>query len=220
MKITPPLANFGTIGGVAADAPVTRTVTLSRGDGPPIKPRFVQPPPDSVKGEIKEIEPGEKYELILTMTDPPPRARYYTNLSIASGLDDAPPNRVRVAATRAPRVRLQPARVILSADVSSPQVHRVLVHWLSGAPAKLTDVRMVNGGDLTARVLEEDGKQYIVVEAPAGYTPAARGRPMVRVRTTDPVSPVLTVQILSPRPAIPARRPMVQPVRPTVRQPG
>ncbi|MBN2448410.1 MAG: hypothetical protein JXO22_16910, partial [Phycisphaerae bacterium] len=95
-KLEPTILNFGQ---VARDAEsVTKTVMIKRGDGGPLNPELVTPSRDGLSAKLTEIQPGEQYELEVTLTPPWPNGTLSTAVLLKTGLKDIVQESVRVFA--------------------------------------------------------------------------------------------------------------------------
>lgn len=86
-KITPPYVNFGRI---IADASSQITVAIERADGGPLRPTVGPITTQGLSAKLKEIEPGRRYELVVALTPPLKRGRLWTNITLSTGVPQAP----------------------------------------------------------------------------------------------------------------------------------
>ena len=106
--------SFGAIGSEAG--PQKRTIPIMRGDGGPIAPTVITPIPSGMEAIVREIKPGERYELEVTLQPPWTAGPFHGLLTLSTGVPEAPKETVRVsanimAARRAPVSILQPKPV-------------------------------------------------------------------------------------------------------------
>lgn len=86
--------------------PQTKTVLLTRGDGGPLRPRVRKittdeeslTPPANVTAELRELEPGERYELDVTVTPPWPEGKEWARakVELETGVAEQPTAEVSV----------------------------------------------------------------------------------------------------------------------------
>jgi len=100
LRITPEFINFGR---VPEDAPSQRAVSIVRGDGPPIAPKVAPTSTQGLSAAIKEITPGERYDLVFTLTPPLKPGRLSTSVQLQTGVPQAPTANVSVFAVVAPQ---------------------------------------------------------------------------------------------------------------------
>ncbi|MEW6249066.1 MAG: hypothetical protein AB1716_00335 [Planctomycetota bacterium] len=113
-----------------ASGPQTRTVILARGDGGPIAPRVlaverrhfphIDRAPFNAQAVVREIAPGERYALEITLSPPWPNSGCPGELRLATGVPQQPtaelslwltvaPQRVQTRVTGAPVPRARSA---------------------------------------------------------------------------------------------------------------
>jgi len=202
----PSMVNFGQI--PRDSGPKTQTVILTRGDAGPLNPSVETPKGANVSAEIREIEPGEKYQLDVTVHPPWPNERISSQVTVHTGIEQAPTETIRIFAQLEPRLRAQPARFVLPRDSSTEAELKVRLVW-SGEAGKAVSAT-VTDPSLSVRVDEEEDQQWVVLSVPAGYEVKPRTSPAVMVETDDPVAGSLRIPI-SPAVIAPARPATVAP---------
>jgi len=204
-KTTPSIVSFGRI---ARDSgPVSKTVTVERGDGGPLALGLMPLQHRNVQAALREVEPGEKYELDITLSPPWPQRTLITYLTIKTGLADAPQDRVRVVATIPARLDALPTRFNVPRSVPTELDMRVRLAW-DGEPGKVLEV--TSSDERTSVRLEQQGQhQFVVLHVPAGYTPSQTPRPLVTLKTDDPEVPVLRIPVFGSTINRPARAPSI-----------
>jgi len=195
--------SFGEIQG-SADAQ-RKTVTITRGDGGPLAPELLPSDHPNVQVALREIEPGECYELDVVMSPPWPKNRTVrANLTLKTGVPEAPEDTIRVYARIAPRLRAIPAHLRLPREIKSELERKVRLMWSGGNPGQILEAT-TSDARMSVRIEEENGQQVVVLQVPADYTPPARGSAFVTVKTDDPEAPTLSIQVYA------ARRPSIAP---------
>jgi hypothetical protein len=190
--MTPRTLNFGTI---ERDAEVQRkTAKLMRGDGGPLKLELMPIANDNVTASLREIEPGEQYELDVEMRPPWPRGTVRTKVDLKTGVPEAPDYLINVYARMAPRLRANPARFMIPADLDSERDFMVQLVWSGGDPGKILDVTC-SDPEMTARYEEQNDGQFVVLHVPAGHTLKRKTRPYVTVKTSDPEAKTSRIQV-------------------------
>jgi hypothetical protein len=190
-KVSPRSANFGQI--LRSEEQVKRTLTITRGDGGPIKPAVSNVKPN-VHTEIREIEPGEKYELDIALTPPWPNGRLREYLTLQTGISQKPDTRIVVYGNVAPRVVARPGQIIVQSPLETALKQTVRLQWTDKSEHRILGAE-AGDPNLHVQVVEENEQQYVLVEAAAGYQPASRGaRPLV-IRTDDQEMPEVKVPI-------------------------
>ena len=207
-KVHPRSANFGQI--LRSEAEVKRTLTLTRGDGGPIKPE-VLPAKPNVQTEIREIEAGEKYELDVVLTPPWPNGKLREYLKLKTGIPQKPDARIVVYGNVPPRVVARPGQIILQSPLKTALKQTIRLEWTDKSEHRITGAE-ASDPKLQVQVVDENERQYVVVEAAAGYQPGRGARPLI-IHTDDQEMPKVEVPIRVRR--VTARAPRQSPrVRP------
>ncbi|MCH8149017.1 MAG: hypothetical protein IH987_13725 [Planctomycetes bacterium] len=189
--VKPKRLNFGKISKSATSK--TLTAVLTPGDGGPIKPVLLPKEVKGVKATLKEIEPGKRYELEVTLVPPFDGKRLLRSVELDSGVKDTPSIRVSISATFKPRVIAKPYRLRLPKDASSGWEDRVKLVWDTPQKAKILKVE-VNEEGFSARAVEENGEQWIVVSMNDKYQPILTPR-LITVTTDDKEAPTVRITI-------------------------
>lgn len=186
---------------------VHQTVTITRGDGGPLKPELEPLKHPNIDASLREIEAGERYELDVTVHGPWPKSRYVrATLKLKTGVSQAPEQVIPVYARIAPRLRANPPRFLLRADQPARRRAQSKLVWSGGKPGKVLEVSC-SDPRLAVRLEEDKDKneQLIVLEVPPDYKPETRRLPRVTVKTDDPEAAQLLIPVYMPRPAPPVR---------------
>jgi len=189
-RTDPATLNFGKIG--RDSGPITKTVTLTRGDGGPLNPKLGKMD-SSLSAELREIEPGEKYELDITVNPPWPNDKLRGSLTVDTGLQEAPTETVRLFGQVDPRLKSQPKSFVLPADPQEDVELRVALVW-DGPPGKAIGATATDR-QLKAALIEEDGKQFVSLRVPAHYQRKQKMALSVSVTTDDPAVSSLRIPI-------------------------
>jgi hypothetical protein len=188
----PTSVNFGRI--ARGDEAKKQTVTLTRGDGGPIHPEIVRSGSKEIEATLREVEPGERYDLDIQIQPPWPNNRRLRSwVRLKTGVSQLPETTVSVYAEVVPKVEAQPqwfsARLGAAKDLESS----VTLQW---SDRKLHDIQevSVDDPDLKVRVETNEESQNVVLTVPAGYQSPARTR-TVTIKTGDEEVPILRVPI-------------------------
>jgi hypothetical protein len=191
-KTVPRTVNFGRLKR-SAEAQ-TKTVTLTRGDGGPLHPKLQPSRNPNVKTDLRELEPGEKYELDVTIQPPWPNSpRLRDVLRLDTGVPQAPQGTVTVYAQIVPRLEVQPKQFSLPGTFPQELQRTANLIWDDGNPSKIIGAT-VNDPEMSVKVVEEGGRQRLVLSVPEGYQQKT-GRRLVTVRTEDADAPTLQVPV-------------------------
>ncbi|UCG32665.1 MAG: hypothetical protein JSU68_13490 [Phycisphaerales bacterium] len=191
-KTVPRTVNFGQLKR-SAEAQ-TKTVVLTRGDGGPLSPEVQPSRRPNVKTNLREIEQGDKYELDVTIEPPWPNTlRFRDLININTGVPEAPRGSVTVHAQIVPRLEAQPKQFSLPGAFPQGLQRTANLIWDDGNPGKIIDAT-VNDPELSVEVVEQGGRQRLVLSVPEGYQQKP-GRRQVTVRTEDADAPTLQVPV-------------------------
>lgn len=192
-KVSPPSINFGTIARKEPTAP--KKVVITRGDGGPLNLKLEPVEMQNIAAQVKEIEPGARYELEVTLTPPFEfkRDRLRTKLTLATGIADAPTATVSVSANVRPRVAAKPTRFSVPKERKSDWEQSVELVWDDGSSHRILEAA-INDPALSVRVEEEDGKHRVVLSVPQDFTTKSRSA-MVTIRTDDVEAQQVTVPV-------------------------
>ncbi len=174
--------------------PQTRTITLERGDGSAIKPSVVRSGLPAEATAVREITPGEKYELDVTLSPPWPNGPLTRSLKIKTGMKEAPETELRINADVVPRVAAVPNRFSIRPGASEKAEHTAMIVWDEGVNHKVTAVSATDP-QLGVRIDETPGgQQKLVLTVPAGFVRPKR-LPSVTLTTDDDEVKTLVVPI-------------------------
>lgn len=211
----PEVVNFSQI---KRDTPEQKqTMTITRGDGGPLKPKISSIGNPQIKAELREIEAGEKYALDVTIAPPWPNGMLQGVIMLDAGVEQAPPETIHVFASVVPRFQAVPAQLMLVAEPKTDADMNARLSW-DGEPGKILAVTTSDPAT-SAEVTEKDNAQFVVLHVPAGYNPQNK-HGNIAIRTNDPIVPVLKIPftVVNPAGSTPGQ-PGNLPGR-TVQQPG
>lgn len=189
--MTPPRLNFGQVSRGSQE--LVQTADLKRGDGGPIKLELRPLNSPSFKADLKEITPGEHYQLSVTLTPPDHEPRAYATLEIATGVSEAPTLTIPLFAALPPRVQAQPHHITVPSTREGDWEQVIDLVWDDGKPHKVLDATPSDAG-LKTRIDEQDGKQRVVLVVPAGYE-SKHSVQRITIRTDDPATPTIIVPV-------------------------
>ncbi len=192
LKCDPESVNFGQI--KRSDTRAEKTVKITRGNGGPIKPKVVSSGNPQVTADLREIEPGESYELAIVTEPPWPNGMLRANVQIETGVEQAPTESIMVFANVMPRVQASPQRFTIRPDSTNDSKVVARLNWDDDHPGKITEVT-VNDSTLSVEVEEQNNQQVIVLDVPAGYSPAKNAGTQVSVKTDDPAVPAIQIPV-------------------------
>jgi hypothetical protein len=230
IHLAPRLVNFGRVSRKAT-SPV-RTARITKGDGGPLSLKLKDSKNKSVRAELREVKPGEEYELTVTL-EPPFQAPYVRDkLELETGIAQAPVAEVPIYATVTPRVAAVPAAVNIPANVRPNWQQRIAFRWDDENPGHLLEASIQNPA-LKAEIVDRNNVQQVLLTVTEQYRPRV-GRDYLLVKTDDaemaevrvPVrylrsSPAARrpARVAAPRKVTPPRRTPASTVPPSIRKP-
>ena len=186
----------------------TMTIRLLRGDGGPIHPELREigfprsegsgrpwriEPSQSLSAEVREVDPGERYELTVTARPPwPPWRSTMFQVVVATGVPEQPESKLNLWLYVEPRLRTEPTTLPESDKGSTVRAVARLV-WSDDRPPGRVLAVEPDDSELLVEILETPQGQVLVVESrDEAYW--ARGLYRAReicmkVRTDDPEAP-------------------------------
>lgn len=216
-KLEPKTVSFGRI--ARESESVTRTVTITRGDGGPLALELMPltETDQCVTATLNEVEAGEMYELEIVAKPPWPNTSVRANIRLNTGVAEAPTETIRVYGMVTPRLAAVPNRLHIPPGKTEEMDVQTELVWSGGEPGHVIEATTSDEETSVRIEQKDDGKQYVVMHVPAGYSPA-RGRAYVTLKTDDPVAPSLRIPVYAAtvgpaRPPIPTRSPAA--ARPT-----
>ncbi len=180
-----------------SDPTQTQTVTIERGDGGPLDLKVISPNVAGAEASLRVLEPGERYELILTMSPPRPANKKRILWKLATGVPESPRISLSAYLTVTPRVKAVPPKITLPNPVTSNTQQRVRLLW-DGQPAGKILGASVRDQDLSVSVEQDKGGDVIVLDIPAGYELSRAGLAVV-VSTDDATMPRVRIPIFAGR---------------------
>jgi len=171
-----------------------RKATITRGDGGPLNLELVPVKGDNITASLREVEPGEEYELDVTIKPPWPEKKLRHSLTIKTGIADAPKADIVVYGEIRGPVEAIPERLSFrfSDERASEQPVRLL--WENGESHKILSASIADP-QLVVRVEEDDqGRQGVVVGLPKGAMPAKRSLSL-EIKTDDQKNPLVRVPV-------------------------
>ncbi len=194
------------------------TVSLYRGEGGPIHPVVLAGRLKFVDAQICEIEPGEQYDLEITLSPPFPNfpgGKFNDIIYIETGVVESPNIIFRVRGTVRQRLMAVPDRLTFPVDRATEVTKTLRLKWDSGERSDILSAK-TNIPDATVTTRESTtGAQLVDVTIPAGARPAGRSH-LVTITTSDRSVATLSVPIsFSKRSS--TSQPVIRPTRPNVK---
>jgi len=189
-----------------------RKITIRRAHAGPLDLKLR---PSRVKGleaTLSELEPGERYELSVTLKPPFDSQSIRTELVLDTGYEKAPTVKIPVYATVIPRVVARPKRI--NVPPKPPEDWKQIVHLVwdeDDAPYKIVGATSTDPA-LAVKVAESDNGPQVVFRIIEQRGTKSGKRATVTIQTDDPQIPVVRVPVYF-RAARAARKPAGPPRR-------
>lgn len=179
------------------DRPARGSITLRNQTDEPLVLRDLQSDNPNLKPELKELTPGQVYELVVTTVPPLAPTTHSATVRIKTSLSKQPEITVPVVATVLPAVQVAPAEFAFPEE-RLPESQRRFAVLLSqrGAPLSVSDLTTNAPGVTVSAKPSEDGKRVtITVEFPAGFE-TKRENQFIRGKTSLDALPEFQIPII------------------------
>lgn len=148
-----------------------------------MSPKLIQPASRNVSAVLKEITPGELYEVTVTIRPPYALARVRADVKFDTGVAESPTGSVAVYASIKPRVLARPRRISVPASPSAGWERRVSLVWDDKKPHRITGAT-VDDPRMQVRIHETANRQRVVLRMLDGYQPKP-GTRAIMIETDD-----------------------------------
>ncbi len=177
------------------DTRVAKTVKITRGSAGPIHPKLGATGNPQITAELREIEPGESYELDLVAQPPwPANGALRANIPIETGIEKSPTENILVSGNVLPRAQVSPRQFTVRPGSDSGLRLVARLNWDDDQPGKITEAT-VNDETLKVAVEEQDNQQVVILNVPAGYKAERTKGTQVTIKTDDPVVPSVLIPV-------------------------
>ena len=152
----------------------------------------------NMTAKLEEIEAGEKYELTVNANPPWPNGALRTDVTVRTGVKEAPNYKIRVYGQLAPRLRSMPSRFTIPYTRNTDLDLSASFQW-SGGEAGTIMAAAVNDPKLSVEISEKAGRDIVVLHVPQDYVPAPGRRLTVNIKTDDKEAPSLRIPVYAAR---------------------
>ncbi len=191
VKFTPNRVNFGSVSRL--DKAQTKTITITRGDGAPLKPKLHETNNKAVTAELKEITPGERYEIAVTATPPFTEDQLRTNIRFDTGVPEVPTTNIPIMGRMKPLVEAKPRRFVLADDKQGDWKETVELVWDAATPGKIIGAETTDPA-MSVQVDDKDGKQTVTLMVPRSFDPRI-GAQAVTLKIESNETPTVKIPI-------------------------
>lgn len=206
----------------AARGGARQTAVLTNNTDKPAKLTDVRCSNPLFTAEVKELEPGKTFELVVTLARPLQSGSAGGTVEFSTGLEEQPTVQVPIYASALPAVEVVPSSVTIAKERTGSLMRKLVVRNNLKQPLKISEV--TPSSPQIKATLEEDrpGMAYqVTLEIPAEYKVPENGD-QLRIKTDNSSYPEVVVpirddQYLRPLTVPPegAKTPSAPPKRPT-----
>lgn len=207
----------GAFGRIKATDRLHRVVRMTNKASQPLSLtlRSIRPLGSPFKAELKEVRPGQEFELTITGEPPFPVGSTIAAIDLSTNIPDQPLYTVRASAYVAPRIEVIPPKIVVDRNTYTIKNRHITITNNGTSPFKVTKVAVSNP-DFTLSMRPPDpakpNQTMIDVPLPPGdYRPPPYGD-VIRIETNDAEKPVIEIYILPsmtrPRTPRPADKPL------------
>ncbi len=191
----PRAVNFGRLTAEAARAEgLTQKVTITSNVEARAELAEVRSTSPLFQAETKTLEPGKKFELVVTIVAALKSGNNNGAIELATGVAEAPKLSIPVLAFVVPDVEVSPSSIMLPANRSAVTTRQLSVRNNTKVPFKISDLTVSNPALKVTLQETQPGMVYsITLEAPAGSHVSAGDR--ITFGTDCPTVPSVVVPV-------------------------
>jgi len=213
LEITPAFLNLGML--PTRDTVRSKTIKVKNNLDEPIYVTKVEAIGKGFSAELKTIEEGQEYEVVVSTQPPLQFGSTRAQIAIHTSYEKKPKVMVSATAIVQKPILVSPTRLMLPAPPSSKDIAKsVTIRKMKGdTPLVISNVE-VTGASIEARLKEiTQGKNFkIFLNFPAGFEIAQGQKAILKLKTNHPDIPDIEVPITqitrrrtASKPAVPAR---------------
>lgn len=198
----------------------TQTLTIINNSKTPAS---LSPPKSNnpgIKGDLKVVEPGKKFEVIVSLVPPLQGGVLGASLSFETGLAEYPRFEVPVSAYLSADIEVFPNRLTLPANRANDLQRQFSIVNNSTTPIKIWKVESSNA--LIKTTIEDTRPGFafkLLVDIPKAY-PLRKGGDLISVRTDSPSSPTISIIVSEAKLTGPSKGEPVNVGQPNVHDPA
>lgn len=197
VEITPANAAFGRLSPSKATPDMQRKMTLINNVEGEMTLTNIRSDNPRFKAEVKPLQAGKKYELIVSLVPPLLEGNNRGTIKIDTGLKDYPTVDVSAFAFLTAPVDITPSTLTLVPDRTSSMKRQMYVRSNDGSTFEIKNLRCTTEKlkVSTTQMSGSSGTFQIVVDIPADYTPAPGEK--IEFDTTHPAMPSMSIPVRS-----------------------
>ncbi len=196
VQFTPRTASFPRLTPEQALKPSTRKVTIVNNMDTPADLTDITSTNPVFSAEITVLEPGKKFELVVSTKPPLKAGRNNGKIQIKTGVPAQPTIEIQAYANVSPPVEVIPAKLSLTTQRNELQTRSFTVRSNTGKPIQISDLAVSNPAlKVTLGESKPQSKtQRISLEVPADFRVAATGD-RITFKTDCPQVPEIVIPI-------------------------
>jgi hypothetical protein len=196
VQVTPNNASFGRVTTESAkDGSLVRKLTIVNNSDKKGEFKVESSSSPTFKGELKELEPGKKFELTVTLAGALSSGMTSGTIEISTGLADMAKVSVPVNAFLTADVDVTPNRLTLPTGRTTPLQRNFYVQNNSPKPLKISDLSVSNTKLKASLTEPKPGTQFrITLDIPADYKVAEKGDTLT-FKTDNSSTPTISIPI-------------------------
>jgi hypothetical protein len=218
VKLTPGTVNFGRI--PLGEEHVEQKIRLSRGDAGPLKPEIASGTDEHIEAELKEIEAGEQYELVVRACPDPKTQRLQGKLVLRTGVSEQETVDVNVYGTVTPRLAARPPTVVIPSGADTTWEQAIEVEWADGTNGYKIVNASVNHPNLAVSVDAQAPRPRILLKLAHALEGSLPVDTQIMVTTDDPHGGEIAIPVRHRKPVRPPAAPGVPAVPPATGSPN
>ncbi|MCB9858274.1 MAG: hypothetical protein H6818_21535 [Phycisphaerales bacterium] len=197
VQVTPPSAAFGRITSDQVTPDQQRKLTIINNIDGELKPTNVKSSSAAFKAELKPLEAGKKFELIVSMVPPLQEGNNTGKITIDTGLEEPATLEVPVYAFLTAPVDVTPTQLTLTSGRTAPMKRQFYIRSHDNKEFEVKNVQCTSDA-LKIEVTDMRGNKQtyqLIVDIPPDYAPAATGD-QITFETSHPAQPKMTIPIM------------------------
>lgn len=196
VQVTPQSAAFGRLTAVKASSEMERKLTIVNNIDGELTLSNIRSSNPRFKAEVRPLEPGKKFELIVTMVPPLQDGNNTGKITIDTGLEEPATLDVPVYAFVTAPVDVTPAQLTLLPNRTASMKRQLYIRSHDNKAFEVKNLKCTTDA-LTLDISDMRGNQQtyqLVVEIPVDYAPGPNGD-KITFDTTHPAQPSMTIPI-------------------------
>lgn len=196
VQVSPPSAAFGRITATQATSDSQRKLTIVNNIEGDLKLTNLRVSNPKFKAEIRPLEAGKKFELIVSLVPPLESGNNTGKITIDTGLDNPATLDVPVYAFLTAPVDVTPTQLTLMPGRSAPMKRQFYIRSHDQKTFEISDLKCTSEAlKLTLNDIRESKTTYqLIVDIPADYSPPPTGD-QITFKTSHPAAPAMSIPV-------------------------